>query len=79
LEEKALIFETIVKFIAEHNDCDPSTITMDTTFQSLSIDSLDTVELLMDLEDAVGCEIELDRPVTTVGDLVSLVESKCQK
>ncbi|MDF2838430.1 MAG: acpP 1, partial [Evtepia sp.] len=48
-----MIFDAIAKLIAEHNDCDVSEITMETTFQSLGIDSLDTVELLMNLEDTI--------------------------
>lgn len=74
-----MIFEAIAKLIAEHNDCDVSEITMDTTFVSLGIDSLDTVELLMNLEDTIGREIELDQKVETVGDLVRFVESKTQE
>ncbi|MBP1758425.1 MAG: acpP 1 [Firmicutes bacterium] len=73
-----MIFEAIAKLIAEHNDCDVAEITMDTSFQALGIDSLDTVELLMNLEDTIGKEIELDQKVETVGDLVRFVESKCQ-
>ena len=73
------IFDEIAKLIAEHNDCDVSEITMETTFQSLGIDSLDTVELLMNLEDSIGREIELDQKVETVGDLVQFVEAKCQE
>ncbi len=74
-----MIYDAITKLIAEHNDCDPSEITSETTFQSLGIDSLDTVELLMNLEDTIGREIELDQKVETVGDLVHFVESKCQE
>ena len=73
-----MIFEAIAKLIAEHNDCDASEVTMDTTFQALGIDSLDTVELLMNLEDTIDREIELDQKVETVGDLVRFVEEKCQ-
>lgn len=74
-----MIFNEIAKLIAEHNDCDISEITMETTFHSLGIDSLDTVEMLMNLEDVIGRQIELDQKVSTVGDLVRLVESKCQE
>ena len=38
--------------------------------------SLDTVELLMNLEDKLGIEVELDQKVETVGDLVAFIESK---
>ena len=71
-----MVFEAVAELIAEHNDCDPSEITMDMTFQSLGIDSLDTVEMIMNLEDKVGCEIEVDQKVETVGDLVHFVEEK---
>lgn len=73
-----MLFETIAKIIAERTDCDISTIKPESTFSELGIDSLDTVELLMNLEDAIGMEIELDQKVETVGDLVKFVESKQQ-
>ena len=71
-----MVFETIANLIAERNDCDTSEIKRETTFQDLGIDSLDTVEMLMDLEDQLGMEIELDQKVETVGDLVDFIESK---
>ena len=39
-----MVFEAIAELIAERNDCDPSEVTMETSFQDLGIDSLDTVE-----------------------------------
>ena len=71
-----MIFNTIAELIAEHMDCDPSEIKEDTTFESLGIDSLDTVEMLMDLEDKIGFEVELDQKVETVGELAAFIESK---
>ena len=71
-----MVFEAIARLIAEHNDCDVSEITMDSKFSDLGIDSLDTVEMIMNLEDEVGYEIELDEKVETVGDRVRVVESK---
>ena len=74
-----MVFDAIAELIAERNDCDVSEITMDTTFQELGIDSLDTVEMLMNLEDKLGKEIELDQKVETVGDLVRYIEDKYQE
>lgn len=74
-----MVFEAIAELIAERNECDVSEITMDTSFSDLGIDSLDTVEMLMNLEEKIGKEIELDQPVATVGDLVRFVEAKCQE
>lgn len=70
-----MVFETIAKLLAERNDCDVSEIQRETTFQDLGVDSLDTVEMLMDLEDELGMEIELDQKVETVGELVDFIES----
>ena len=70
-----MVFEAIAKLLAERNDCDVADIQRDTTFQDLGIDSLDTVEMLMDLEDELGMEIELDQKVETVGELVDFIES----
>ncbi|MCQ2433102.1 MAG: acyl carrier protein [Clostridia bacterium] len=71
-----MLFETIAKVIAERTDCNPADIKPESTFSELGIDSLDTVELLMTLEDEIGMEIELDRKVETVGDLAVFIESK---
>ncbi|MCD8211817.1 MAG: acyl carrier protein [Oscillospiraceae bacterium] len=70
------IFEAIRDLIVERNDCDPDEITLETTWESLGIDSLDTVEMMMDLEDKLGKEIELDQKVETVGALVDFIQSK---
>ncbi len=74
-----MLFETVAKIIAERTDCDVAKINMESTFAELGVDSLDTVELLMNLEDEIGVEIELDQKVETVGDLVKFIESKTQE
>lgn len=74
-----MTFETIAKLIAAHNDSNPADITPDTTFQSLGVDSLDTVELIMNLEDELDCQIDLDRKVDTVGELAAFVDEKLGK
>lgn len=74
-----MLFETIAKLIAQRTDCDIADVKMESTFSDLGIDSLDTVELLMNLEDAIGKEIELDQKVETVGDLVRFIESLPQE
>ncbi len=71
-----MVFDMIAELIAERNDCDKSTITMDTSFGDLSIDSLDTMEMIMNLEEKLGKEIELDQKVETVGELVNFIEAK---
>ena len=71
-----MYFNTIAKVISDRTGCDISTVKPESTFTELGIDSLDTVELLMNLEDELGIEIELDQAVTTVGDLDKFIQSK---
>ena len=67
------VFNAIAELIAERNDCDVSEIAMESRFEDLKIDSLDTVQMLMDLEDKIGVEVELDDKVETVGELVEYI------
>ncbi len=71
-----MYFNAIANVIAGRTGCDVSTIKPESTFVELGIDSLDTVELLMQLEDELGFEIELDQAVTTVDDLDKAIQSK---
>ena len=72
-----MVFEAVAKVIAERADCAVEDVKLEDTFKDLSIDSLDTVEMLMNLEDALGVEIELTQKVETVGDLVKFIEENC--
>ena len=71
-----MIFEKIAGIIAEHTGLDVAEITKETTFEQLVVDSLDTVEMVMQLEEDLGVELELDGKLETVGELVKFVESK---
>ena len=67
---------TIAELIADRIGCSAGDITADCTFKLLGIDSLDTVDLLMNLEDITGVKIELTEKVETVGELAALIEKK---
>ena len=71
-----MVFEAIAELVAERVEKDVSEITPESSFKELGIDSLDTVELLRNLEDKIGVEVELTQKVETVGDLVAFIESK---
>ena len=70
------MFEKIAAYVANQMDISAEDITRDTTFESLGIDSLDMVEMVMDLEQEIGVELELEEKLATVGELVDFVESK---
>lgn len=71
-----MYFDAIAKVISDRTGCDVSAVKPESTFTELGIDSLDTVELLMNLEDMLDMEIELDSPVSTVDDLDKFIQSK---
>ena len=75
-KEAIMLVNTIAELIAERIGCDAADIHENSTFKSLGIDSLDTVEILMNLEDVTGVKIELSEKVETVGELAALIESK---
>lgn len=70
------ISEQVIELLAEHTGKPVDAINMDSTFESLGIDSLDTVELVMNLEEKLDIELELDEKVNTVGEMVAILEAK---
>lgn len=51
------LFETIVKTISDHYGKDLFEITPDTQLREIQIDSLDSVELTMSIEEATDIEV----------------------
>ena len=69
------MFERIAAYLSQQLDISLDEIREDTTFESLGVDSLDIVEMVMDLEESIGTELELDEKISTVGELAEFVES----
>ena len=71
------MYEKLVNYAAKQLELDASEITPDSTFESLGIDSLDIVEMIMDLETELGVELEMeDQQISTLGELAEFIESK---
>ena len=70
------VFTAIAEVVSDRTDTAKEDVKEESTFRDLGVDSLDTVEILMKLEDKLGTEIELDRKISTVGDLVSFIVDK---
>ena len=68
-----MTFEKVAKILADYKAVDVSTITMDSSFEELGLDSLDTVEIVMSIEDEFGVTIEVNENLKTVRDLVDLI------
>ena len=65
------VFQKIVDTIVDAKGIDAATITPESSFKDLNVDSLDIAEMAMTLEDEFGITIELEEGVATVQDLVS--------
>ena len=74
-----MLFENVAKVIAEHADRDVYEITMESRFEELGIDSLDTMDILIGLEGEVGRELNLQEKVETVAELIAAIERQIQE
>lgn len=71
------MYEKLVDYISRQMDIDVSEIQPDSTFESLGIDSLDIVEMVMDLESELGVELEMeDQKISTLQELADFIETK---
>ncbi len=71
------MYEKLVATAAKQLELDVEEITPSSTFESLGIDSLDIVEMIMDLESELGIELDMeDQKITTFGELAEFIESK---
>ena len=69
--------QQIAKLIADYKEMDVQEIREETLLQEdLELDSLDTVELMMSIEQEFDATIELNGEVKTVGDVVALVREQ---
>ncbi len=72
-------FEKVRDIIVRQLDLDPASVTMDSRLiEDLKADSLDVVELIMDLEQEFDVEIPDEElpTVHTVGDIVKYLENR---
>ena len=71
------MFEKLKNYATKQLELDAAEITPDSSFESLGIDSLDVVEMIMDLETELGVELEMeDQNLTTFQELADFIESK---
>lgn len=73
------VFDSVKEIIVEQLDVEESQITMEASFRDdLEADSLDVVELVMELEDEFDLEIadEEAENINTVGDAVNFIKER---
>ncbi len=70
------VLERVANVLVDVKDCEKDAIKMESTWKDLGLDSLDTVEVVMSLEDEFEIELEMDESFQCVGDVVKVIEEK---
>lgn len=68
--------DIIRNVLKENLDIEPESVTPETTFESLDIDSLDMTELVCALEDETGQELSDLEEIKTVGELATKIDNQ---
>lgn len=68
-------FEVLREIIVDKFDKNPDDIKLDSTLETLEIDSLDTFDIIFDAEEKFGIKVPNEEvAITTVGDVVALID-----
>ena len=68
--------QAIQEIISDYLDIDPSTITETTSFKDMEIDSIDMMDIIMNIEDKFDIKIDDTQGLETVGDLIKMIQTK---
>ncbi|WP_286316192.1 acyl carrier protein [Romboutsia ilealis] len=71
-----MILNKVKEIMMENLSIEEESITLESTFESLEIDSLDVFQLVMEVEEAFEIEIENPENMKTIKDLVNYIEEK---
>jgi acyl carrier protein len=69
------MLEKITQILRDYKSEDDLVVTEASTFEELELDSLDLVQLVMDVEEAFEITIKLDAPIATVKELMGIIEN----
>jgi len=69
------MLEKIETILRDYKGDTTLAITEATTFESLDLDSLDVVELMMIIEDEFSVNIEMSEDIKTIEDLLTIIQA----
>ncbi|NMM62098.1 acyl carrier protein [Clostridium sp. P21] len=69
-----MVFEKIKKIIEEQLGIEQNKIMMNTSFKELEMDSLEFFQIIIEIEEQFGLQIEDAEAITTVAEAVKFVE-----
>lgn len=73
-----MILNKVKEIMVENLSLEADDITLESTFESLEIDSLDTFQLVIEIEEHFGIQIESPENMKSIKDVVDYIESKVQ-
>jgi len=68
------MLEKITEVLRDYKGDPDLKVTEQSTFSEMELDSLDTVELVMNLEEEFSVTIEMDENIQSVGDLMKIIK-----
>ena len=71
-----MILNKVKEIMMENLSIEEESITLESTFESLEIDSLDVFQLVMEVEEAFEIQIENPENMKTIKDLVNYIEER---
>ena len=69
-----MVEKKVIEILAAYKDCPEDEINIEGSFKDLKFDSLDTVEIVMNLEEAFGIELKITEEFTTIKDVVDAIK-----
>jgi len=69
------MLEKITEMLRDYKGEPDLEVTEKSSFTEMELDSLDTVELVMNLEEEFSVTIEMSENIQTVGDLIKVIEA----
>lgn len=71
-----MVFEKIKEIICDQLGIEGEKVELETTFEELGADSLDLFQVIIEIEEAYGIQLEDAEKIKKVKDAVDYVESK---
>lgn len=71
-------FDKLVEILADIMEIDPTEVNEETTFDEIAADSLDLLEVVTEIEDVFGIEVDTDsiEDFQTIGDVVAAIDGE---
>lgn len=71
-----MIFNEIKEIICSELQVEEESITMETTFEDLGADSLDLFQVVVEIEEKYGIQIEEPEKIKSIKDVMAYVEEQ---